>query len=66
MTPKRYLEDKKLQKACILLKEQRKVIEACFESGFSDYSHFISIFKKNFNTTPMKYKKRCRKNNIKI
>lgn len=58
MTPKRYLEDKKLQKACILLEQQYKVIDACFESGFTDYSHFISVFKKKFKTTPMKYKNR--------
>ncbi len=57
MSPRRYLEDKKLQKACILLKEQYSVTDACFMSGFTDYSHFIAIFKKKFKTTPLKYKK---------
>lgn len=57
MTPKRYLEDKKLQRACILLKEGYSVLDACLESGFSDYSHFIAIFKRKFKVTPMKYKK---------
>lgn len=57
MTPKRYLEDKKLSKACTLLRQNYSVTEACFESGFDDYSHFITIFKKNFQTTPLKYKK---------
>ena len=56
-TPKRYLEDKKLQKACILLREHYSVTEACFESGFTDYSHFIAVFKKRFHTTPLKYQK---------
>lgn len=57
MTPKRYLEDKKLSNACMLLRQDLSVTEACFESGFDDYSHFIRIFKKNFQTTPLKYKK---------
>ena len=57
MTPKRYLEDKKLQTACLLLLQNSSVTEACFESGFEDYSHFITIFKKKFGTTPLKYKK---------
>ncbi len=57
MTPKRYLEDKKLQNACLLLRQNVSVTDACFESGFDDYSHFITIFKKKFDVTPLKYKK---------
>ena len=57
MTPKRYLEDKKLQNACLLLRQNASVTDACFESGFDDYSHFITIFKKKFDVTPLKYKK---------
>lgn len=57
LTPKRYLEDKKLSNACMLLRQNFSVTAACFESGFEDYSHFITIFKKNFGTTPLKYKK---------
>ena len=57
MTPKRYLEDKKLQNACMLLRQNYSVTDACFESGFDDYSHFITIFKRKFDTTPHKYKK---------
>ncbi len=57
MTPKRYLEDKKLQNACLLLRQNSSVTEACFESGFDDYSHFISVFKKKFGITPLQYKK---------
>lgn len=57
ITPKRYLEDKKLSNACRLLRQNLSVTEACFESGFDDYSHFIYVFKKNMKTTPLKYKK---------
>lgn len=56
-TPKRYLEDKKISNACRMLRQNTSVSDACFESGFDDYSHFIAVFKKNLNTTPMKYKK---------
>lgn len=58
ITPKRYLEDKKLSNACMMLRQNFSVTEACYESGFEDYSHFIHIFKKNFKTTPLKYKKK--------
>ena len=57
MTPKRYLEDKKLSNACRMLRQGYSVTESCFESGFDDYSHFIATFKKVFHTTPLKYKK---------
>ena len=57
MTPKRYLEDKKLQNARDLLLQNQSVTYACYESGFDDYSHFITIFKKRFQTTPFQYKK---------
>ncbi len=57
ITPRRYLEDKKLTHACMLLRQNFSVTDACFESGFDDYSHFIMIFKNRFSTTPLKYKK---------
>ncbi len=57
ITPKRYLEDKKLTCACMLLRQNFSVTDACYESGFDDYSHFITIFKKSFQVTPLKYKK---------
>lgn len=57
ITPKRYLEDKKLSNACQMLRQGATVTDACFESGFDDYSHFIATFKKIFHTTPLKYKK---------
>ena len=56
-TPKKYLDNKKLSNACMMLRQNYSVTEACFESGFDDYSHFIYIFKKNMKITPLKYKK---------
>lgn len=57
ITPKQYLEDKKLQQACLLLRQNFSVTDVCFEVGYDDYSHFITIFKKKFGTTPLKFKK---------
>lgn len=57
MTPRQYLETKKLFYACILLRKNVSVTDACYDSGFDDYTYFISVFKKNMNTTPFKYKK---------
>lgn len=55
-TPKVYLETKKLAYSRILLKRGESVQDACFMSGFSDYSGFIRTFKKHFNITPGRYR----------
>ena len=35
-----------------------KIAAAAEKSGFPDYSHFISLFKRRFGITPKKYQKR--------
>jgi AraC-like DNA-binding protein len=55
-TPKLYLETKKLAFSRILLKRGESVQDACFLSGFTDYSNYIRLFKNRFNITPGKYK----------
>lgn len=57
MTPRQYLYDKKFSNACRMLRNNASVTEACFQSGFDDYSNFIQNFKKIYKTTPLKYKK---------
>ncbi len=57
-TPNQYLKDLRLSKAAQLLKDGESVLDACMKSGFSDYSLFIQTFKKEFGTTPLKYKKK--------
>lgn len=57
VTPRKYIESLKLATACKLLRQNHTVTYACFESGFDDFSHFIAKFKKEFKTTPLKYKK---------
>lgn len=54
-TPKMYLESKRLAHSQILLKEGKSVLDACMESGFSDYSNYIRLFKRRFLITPKQY-----------
>ena len=57
VTPRTYLYDKKFSNACRLLRNNCSVTEACFQSGFNDYSNFIQKFKQIYKTTPLKYKR---------
>ena len=56
ISPREFLEAKKLSFAKSLLDGGRTVTEACMLSGFSDCSHFIAVFKKKFGETPLRYK----------
>ncbi len=58
LSPRAFLESKKLSHAAMLLSKGESVTEACMQSGFSDCSHFIVLFKKKFGKTPLKYKQR--------
>ena len=58
VSPRDFLEAKKLAYAKALLTEGKTVTDACMLSGFSDCSHFIAVFKKKFGETPLKYKSR--------
>lgn len=55
-SPREYLESKKLSAAQQLLIHGCSVTEACMQSGFSDSSHFIAVFRKKFGETPYRYK----------
>ncbi|MDC7288418.1 helix-turn-helix domain-containing protein [Blautia schinkii] len=52
-----YVTAKRLQLARSLLLEGRSVMDACYESGFRDYSHFNKTFSKVFHMTPGKFQK---------
>ncbi len=56
-SPHEYLESQKLSYAARLLSEGNSVTYSCMNSGFSDCSRFIVLFKRKFNVTPMQYKK---------
>jgi len=57
-SPRAYLESVRLSNAAVLLENGYSVTEACMQSGFSDCSHFIVLFKKRFGKTPLQYKKK--------
>ncbi len=52
ITPHQYILMKKLAIAKNLLEKGATIYDACFNSGFSDYSNFITIFHKHFGITP--------------
>ncbi len=53
-TPGKWLLEKRLQQALLLLKNSDKsVAEAAFESGFENSSHFSKSFKQRFGITPI-------------
>ena len=56
VSPKVYLESKKLSFARKLLKSGSSVYSAAEEAGFSDCSNFIRLFKLRFGVTPARYK----------
>ena len=57
ITPSKYIENRRLANAKKLLERGESVQAAAEKSGFPDYSHFISLFKKRFGTTPKKYQR---------
>ena len=54
-----YLTDYRIWQASGLLREH-SVADVCYMCGFSDSSHFISVFKKRMGATPMEYKRELR------
>lgn len=51
-----YLTERRLEHARKQLQNGSSVTEACYLSGFSDCSRFISLFQKHYGITPGKYK----------
>ena len=56
-TPSKYVETRRLAAAKALLEKDEPVQDAATKCGFSDYSHFISLFRRRFGMTPHKYRK---------
>ena len=57
VSPYTYIQNSRLAYAVSILEDGGSVLSAAEESGFSDYSHFISFFKKTYGKTPLQYKK---------
>jgi len=57
ISPSMYLKKRRLSHAAELLQNGARVTDACEQSGFTDCSKFIILFRKHYGTTPFKYKK---------
>ncbi len=55
ISPRAFLESKKIACAKELLGRGESVTQAALQAGFSDCSHFISVFKKKIGVTPKGY-----------
>jgi AraC-like DNA-binding protein len=58
LPPTELIKSKKLSFAKSLLDNGATVTDACIQSGFSDCSYFISVFKNKFGVTPLHYKQK--------
>jgi len=61
-SPFAVLRKKRLIASMEYLRTGDKVFEAAYKSGFSDYSNYIHLFKKQFGMTPLQYKKKFEEN----
>jgi AraC-like DNA-binding protein len=50
--PHRYLTERRLTAARVMLKDGRGVTETCFASGFNNLSHFSRSFARRFGVSP--------------
>ena len=55
ISPREFLEAKKLSFAKKLLNDGESVNSVCIKTGFTDCSYFISVFKKKFGETPHQF-----------
>ena len=57
ISPYRYLQSIRIEKAKQLLEEQVPLIEIADMCGFSDQSHFSNYFKEFIGVTPKQYQR---------
>ena len=55
ISPREYVLNCRLMGAQAILEKGGSVTDAATGSGFSDYSHFIALFKKKYGITPKKF-----------
>ena len=56
-TPNEYVTNLRIAYARHLLNQGKSITDVCYESGFNNYTYFISKFKAITGTTPSKYQK---------
>ncbi|MEM6632266.1 MAG: AraC family transcriptional regulator, partial [Bacteroidota bacterium] len=56
-TVQKYILNKRLEKACQLLKDpNQRIADICFACGFSEPNYFSKVFKQKFGKTPRVYR----------
>ena len=59
-TPSSYVETRRLAEAKRMLERGESVQHTCERCGFSDYSHFIALFRHRFGITPYRYSRQSK------
>ncbi|MBQ4258883.1 MAG: helix-turn-helix transcriptional regulator [Lachnospiraceae bacterium] len=62
ITPVVMLRKKRLVESTKYLRANSTVSEAAMESGFTDYSNYIQLFRRTYGMTPLQYKKKIGEN----
>lgn len=57
MTFTEFVNKYRINKACLLISQDRSISEACYESGFNNVTYFNRIFKQFTEKTPTEFKK---------
>jgi AraC-like DNA-binding protein/quercetin dioxygenase-like cupin family protein len=52
-----FMNQFRIEKACILLQQEKSVGEVCFECGFNNVPYFNKVFKNIIKKTPSEFKK---------
>ena len=52
----RYVNQKRLQYACRLMREGESVLKAAEDAGFSDYSTFLRVFRAQYKISPREFR----------
>ncbi len=58
-TPTEYINSIRLSQACFAIEHtDKKIIDICFDCGFSSVSYFNSLFKEKYGVSPDKFRRR--------
>ena len=52
-----FLNQYRIQHACMLLQDEKTIAEVCFECGFNNVAYFNKVFKNVLKKTPSEFKK---------
>lgn len=55
-----YLTELRMQSCRRDIAAGKRILDACLENGFSDYSSFLKSFRKRYGISPQEYRARLR------